>query len=289
MKKKVITLVLALVLAVSVAFAMVACNQNKAKAEMLDIELSSEQYAFIVKKSDSALLNSVNQFMTEKKTEVQAIIDKYLNATAEQLETFNIGDVATAATGAANELVVATNIDFAPFEYYNGNKIAGIDMEIAKMLAQYLGKTLVIEHMEFDAVVDSVQQLEKYDLGMAALTISDERAEVVNFTAPYFDTTQVLLTKVGDTTFKDCEKKEDVEAVLKTLTGVQAKIGGQAGTTGNFYITGNDSLEFDGYTNLQFNGFSSPSQAVQAMLDGNVGFVILDKAVAESVIKSLNA
>lgn len=135
-------------------------------------------------------------------------MDKYLNATEDQLATFGSNSIKTSATAGANELVVATNIDFAPFEYYNGNKIAGIDIEIAQLIANEMGKTLVVEHMDFDAVVTSVQTKDIYDIGMAALTISEDRAEMVNFTKPYFDTTQVVVVKADDTTFDACSDKD---------------------------------------------------------------------------------
>lgn len=290
--KKILAALLTVATVITCAFAFTACDKKGGgateKIKMVDVDLSSEQYAFIVKKEDTELLNTVNGILDAKATEIQAIMDKYLNATEDQLATFGSNSIKTSSTDGANELVVATNIDFAPFEYYNGNKIAGIDIEIAQLIADEMGKTLVVEHMDFDAVVTSVQTKDIYDIGMAALTISADRAEMVNFTKPYFDTTQVVVVKADDTMFDACSDKDAMLQKLASLSGAAAKCGGQAGTTGQQFVKGNEALEFDGFKNLDFNGYDSPALAVQSMLDGNISFIIVDKAVAQTLLKNVN-
>lgn len=290
--KKILAALLTVATVITCAFAFTACGKKGGgateKIKMVDVDLSSEQYAFIVKKEDSELLNTVNGILDAKATEIQAIMDKYLNATEDQLATFGSNSIKTSATDGANELVVATNIDFAPFEYYNGNKIAGIDIEIAQLIADEMGKTLVVEHMDFDAVVTAVQTIDKYDIGMAALTISEDRKQMVNFTKPYFDTTQVVVVKADDTTFDACTDKDAMLQKLASLSGAAAKCGGQAGTTGQQFVKGNEALGFDGFKNLDFNGYDSPALAVQSMLDGNISFIIVDKAVAQTLLKNVN-
>lgn len=290
--KKFLAALLTVATVITCAFAFTACDKKGGgateKIKMVDVDLSSEQYAFIVKKEDTELLNTVNGILDAKATEIQAIMDKYLNATEDQLATFGSNSIKTSSTDGANELVVATNIDFAPFEYYNGNKIAGIDIEIAQLIADEMGKTLVVEHMDFDAVVTAVQTIDKYDIGMAALTISEDRKQMVNFTKPYFDTTQVVVVKADDTTFDACSDKDAMLQKLASLSGAAAKCGGQAGTTGQQFVKGNEALEFDGFKNLDFNGYDSPALAVQSMLDGNISFIIVDKAVAQTLLKNVN-
>lgn len=290
--KKILAALLTVATVITCAFAFTACDKKGGgateKIKMVDVDLSSEQYAFIVKKEDTELLNTVNGILDAKATEIQAIMDKYLNATEDQLATFGSNSIKTSATDGANELVVATNIDFAPFEYYNGNKIAGIDIEIAQLIADEMGKTLVVEHMDFDAVVTAVQTIDKYDIGMAALTISEDRAKMVNFTKPYFDTTQVVVVKAEDTTFDACSDKDAMLQKLASLSGAAAKCGGQAGTTGQQFVKGNEALEFAGFKNLDFSGYDSPALAVQSMLDGNISFIIVDKAVAQTLLKNVN-
>ena len=290
--KKILAALLTVATVITCAFAFTACDKKGGgateKIKMVDVDLSSEQYAFIVKKEDTELLKKVNEILDAKATEIQAIMDKYLNATEDQLATFGSNSIKTSSTDGANELVVATNIDFAPFEYYNGNKIAGIDIEIAQLIADEMGKTLVVEHMDFDAVVTAVQTIDKYDIGMAALTISEDRKQMVNFTKPYFDTTQVVVVKADDTTFDACSDKDAMLQKLASLSGAAAKCGGQAGTTGQQFVKGNEALEFAGFKNLDFSGYDSPALAVQSMLDGNISFIIVDKAVAQTLLKNVN-
>lgn len=290
--KKFLAALLTVATVITCAFAFTACDKKGGgateKIKMVDVDLSSEQYAFIVKKEDTELLNTVNGILDAKATEIQAIMDKYLNATEDQLATFGSNSIKTSSTDGANELVVATNIDFAPFEYYNGNKIAGIDIEIAQLIADEMGKTLVVEHMDFDAVVTAVQNIDKYDIGIAALTISEDRKQMVNFTKPYFDTTQVVVVKADDTTFDACTDKDAMLQKLASLSGAAAKCGGQAGTTGQQFVKGNEALEFAGFANLDFSGYDSPALAVQSMLDGNISFIIVDKAVAQTLLKNVN-
>ena len=285
--KKVIGIILAIVMIVSCIAVFAACNKTEAKVKLVNIDLSSEEYAFAVKKGDTALLNSVNAFFEAKKDEIAAIFDKY-TAEGADLSSFGKSNIQTTPTGSDNELVVATNLDFAPFEYENGNKIAGIDMEIAELLAAYLNKTLVIVHMEFEAVVTSVQTLDTYDIGIAGLTITDDRKEQVDFSNPYFGATQSIVVKSDDTTFDDCATAEDVENKLKALTGDAAKCGGQIGTTSQFYVNGNDDMGFDGFSNLAFNAYSSAALAIQDMLNGKVAFVVVDKTTAGALVNSFN-
>lgn len=288
--KKALIVVLAVVMAVGCVFAFTACggkDENKEVVEVVNVDLSSEEYAFAIKKDDTALLNSVNEFFAAKKAEIDAIFAKYM-ADDVDLTAFGDANIKTTPTGSENELVVATNLEFAPFEYTNGTKIAGIDMEIAQLLANYLGKELVVVHMDFDAVVTSVQTLDTYDIGIAGLTITPERQEQVNFSNAYFGATQVLVVKKGDETFKDCTTAEAVEAKLKTLTGEAAKCGGQIGTTSQFYIKGSEDFGFDGFENLTFSPYTSAALAMQDMLNGKISFVVVDKATANALVNSFN-
>lgn len=286
--KKIIGIILAIITVFGCVFAFAACNDKaEAKVKLVNVDLSSEEYAFAVKKGDTALLTSVNEFFAAKKNEIAAIFDKY-TAEGADLSSFGKANIQTTPTGAADELVVATNLDFAPFEYENGNKIAGIDMEIAELLATYLNKKLVIVHMEFEAVVTSVQTLDTYDIGIAGLTITDARKEQVAFSDPYFGATQSIVVKADDTTFDECTTAEAVEDKLKALTGNAAKCGGQIGTTSQFYVNGNDDMGFDGFANLTFSAYSSAALAIQDMLNDKISFVVVDKTTASALVNSFN-
>ena len=95
------------------------------------------------------------------------------------------------------QLVVATNAEFAPWEYKEGNKFYGIDMEIAQLLANELDMELVIDDMEFDAVVGAVGK-QNVDIAMSGITITTERMDVINFSTPYYTEAIVVVCKESD-------------------------------------------------------------------------------------------
>ena len=112
------------------------------------------------------------------------------------------------------------------FEAY---KYVGIDMELAKMLADSLGKELVIKPIDFDSIFQTLNT-DGADIGMAGITKNEERAKLVSFSDSYYNAAQKLIVKSNDTKFKDVKSKEDVETVLKSLSK-DVKIGVQTGTT----------------------------------------------------------
>ena len=285
--KKLLVILIAAIAATIGCFSLTGCKKSKPEAQLkvVPVELSSEEYAFAVKKGNTALKNSVNEFFDAKEDEISAIFDKY---TAEGVDLTNFGtsNIKTKPSGSDDELVVATNLDFAPFEYTNGNKVAGIDMEIAQLLATYLNKTLVVVNMEFDAVITSVSTLDTYDIGIAGLTITTERAKSVDFTDPYFGAAQMIVVAKNDKTFDGLTTKEEVEQKLASLTGKAAKCGGQKGTTSQFYVNGSADFGFDGFDNLDFSGYTGASLAAQDMLNGNIAFVVVDKQTASALVSN---
>jgi polar amino acid transport system substrate-binding protein len=111
------------------------------------------------------------------------------------------------------QLVVATNANFAPFEYKDGDKFAGIDMEIAAYIAEQLNMELVIMDMEFDSVVASVGN-NGIDVAMAGLTVNETRKQFVNFSTTYYNAAQMLIVPASNTSFDACATADDVLAVL---------------------------------------------------------------------------
>lgn len=275
--------IMSVLLAVAViAVSFAACSGGATTAKVIEINLSDEEYAFGVDKNQPELMEEANALIAEIKEDgtLDEICNHYfgdgtpVGVTSAQLDT------------SKDQLVVATNAEFEPFEYKNGDTFYGIDMEIAKLLADRLGKELVIQDMNFDAVLLSVQQ-QKSDIGMAGLTVSEERAQQVNFTESYYEASQRLVVRSDDTTFDNCKTKEDVEAILNGLDS-SVKIGGQNGTTGQSYVQGSEDLGFPGLK-AQFQGYSNGSLAVQDLLNGNVDYVIIDAAPAEAITSSINS
>ena len=289
MKKltKIIALVLALV-CICTAFA--ACGGNKddkdkektPAVKVINYDLTNEQYAFGVDKDQPELLTQVNDFIKSMNED----------GSFEEICNHYFGDGEPVAVESAtldankDQLVVATNAAFEPFEYTKGENYYGVDMEIAKALADKLGKELVIQNMDFDAVCLSVGQ-HKCDIAMAGLTIKPDREEYVSFSDSYYKASQKLIVTSDNTEFDDCKTADDVNKILQAK-GSDMKIGFQTGTTGQFYCEGDADW---GFTKLAMTstGYKNGSLAVQDLLNGNLNYVIIDAAPAASITAALNA
>ena len=196
------------------------------------------------------------------------------------------GKTANGDDKSKNQLVVATNASFEPFEYMDGDTYYGVDMEIAKLLADELGKELVIDNMDFNAVCLSVGQ-QKCDIAMAGLTVNEKREEHVTFTESYYEASQKLVVPSDDTVFANCA---DAEAVMTALNGLakDVTIGVQEGTTGQFFVEGDEEWGFDGLT-ATCKTYKNGSLAIQDMINGNIDYVIIDAAPAAAITESINS
>lgn len=274
----------ALLLAVLMVVAMASCGKSASKeVKVIDIKLTDEEYAFGVKKGDPELLEKVNAYVKQIKEDgtLGKICDKYFGDG--KPEGIDAGKV----DSSKDQLVVATNAAFEPFEYKQGDKFYGIDMEVAAGLAKYLNKELVIVDMSFDAVCLSVSQ-GKADIAMAGLTIKPEREEFVTFSDSYYAASQKVVTLTSDTTFDSCKTADDVVAVIKGMEN-GTKAGCQNGTTGQLYLQGDEEMEFEGFANITTSGYDSGSLAIQNVINGNLKFVVIDEAPANAIVKALNA
>lgn len=160
-------------------------------------------------------------------------------------------------------LVMATNAEFPPYEYHEGDAVVGIDAEIAKLIADKLGMELKIEDVAFDSIIPGVQA-GKYDMGMAGMTVNEERLQSVNFSDSYATGVQVVIVKEGGSI-----------ASLDDIAG--KKIGVQTSTTGDIYASGDFGDE-------NVVKFDSGAAAVEALKSGKVDCVIIDNEPAKSYV-----
>ena len=163
----------------------------------------------------------------------------------------------------AQTLTMATNAEFPPYEFHDGDSIVGIDAEIAQAIADKLGMELKIEDVSFDSIIPGVQA-GKYDMGMAGMTVTDERLESVNFSTSYAKGVQSVIVKEGS----------DIKSI-DDLAG--KKIGVQTSTTGDIYATGD-------YGEDAITRYDNGAVAVQALISGKVDCVIIDNQPAKSYV-----
>jgi ABC-type amino acid transport substrate-binding protein len=154
------------------------------------------------------------------------------------------------------ELIVATNAEFPPFEYFEGDNIVGIDMDIAQAIADELGVELKIDHMNFDAVLAAVPS-GKADLGIAALSTSPERLKVMDFSDTYFTCSVVALVGIDNDTIKG---QDDL---------VGKRIGVQTGTIADTIAT-----DIEGAEVVRMN---KDADSVQDLINGKLDAVLIDE------------
>ena len=162
------------------------------------------------------------------------------------------------AASTSAKLTMATEATFPPYEYYDGDTIVGIDVEVAQAIADKLGMELEVTDIAFDSIIPGVQT-GKYDMGMAGMTVTDERKEQVNFSDSYATGVQV------DDLFAD---------------GASTVVGTQAGTTGFIYAT--SDIEDAGLGTVK--SFGKTTDAVEALKNGQVDCVILDNEPAKALV-----
>ncbi|MBQ7037241.1 MAG: transporter substrate-binding domain-containing protein [Clostridia bacterium] len=160
-------------------------------------------------------------------------------------------------------LKMGTNAAFPPYEYKEGEKFVGIDIEIAEAIAKELGTTLEVVDMEFDSIIASVQKGE-VQVGIAGMTVTEDREKEVNFTHSYATGVQVVIVKADSSI-----------ASLEDLEG--KKIGTQLGTTGDMYSK-------DDYGEENVTSYGKGADAIIALKGGDVDAVIIDNEPAKAFV-----
>ncbi len=285
MKKTKLIALAALTLAGSLAFASCGENAGEDKVKIINVNLTEEEYAFVMDKENVALKEDFDAFLADLKEDgtFDDIMDKYFKGEGTKkgypVETGNV-------TNTDDKFVVATNCPFEPFEYIGDDgKIYGLDIEIAGLYAEAKDLDLVIKNIGFDDIFSQVDA-GYADIGMAGITASEDRVLLYGFTTTYYNASQKLIVDADNTDFDECETVEDVEAVLATLSG--KKIGYQTGTTGGMYIVGDEDWGYDGFANIEGKGYQSAQDAVTDLINGNIYAVVVDNAPANAIVKAVN-
>lgn len=168
-------------------------------------------------------------------------------------------------SGEGGKLIMATNAEFPPYEYREGENIVGIDVEIATAIAESMGKELSIEDINFDAIIPAVTS-GKADMGVAGMTVTEDRLKNVDFSDTYCKASQVIIVRKDDETVKTPDD-------LNNKT-----IGVQLGTTGDIYAG-----DIEGATVERYNkGF----EAILSLKQNKVDAVVIDDQVAKSLTEA---
>ena len=175
--------------------------------------------------------------------------------------------VASLAETEKPKLIMGTNAAFPPYEYYEGGKIVGIDAEVAALIADKLGYELIIDDMDFNAIITAVAT-GKADIGMAGMTVTDERLQNVNFSDSYATGVQVIIVK-EDSAIKSVD---DLYA-----EGASYKIGVQEATTGDIYCC-------DDFGEENVLKYKNGADAVAALVSGKVDCVVIDNEPAKAFV-----
>ena len=256
--KKFITLLLAVLMVASLA----ACGSKEpapaadgsAAAEpstqvqlkILDSEYVTEDYAIAVAKENTDLLDSINTALT-------ALID---NGTVAQVVDYYVSG--------EGELPA----------FYENETIVGIDAVIAGLIADQLGMKLDIQDMDFDAIIPAVVS-GKIDMGMAGMTVTDERLQSVSFSESYATGVQVVIVPEGSPI-------ENVDQLFSLIDeGEDVQIGTQNATTGFIYAS-------DDFGEDHVQAFNKGADAVQALVTGKLTCVIIDNEPAKAFVAANN-
>ncbi len=177
---------------------------------------------------------------------------------------------ATSDTAAADinytvdgKLTMGTNAEFEPYEFHEGGEIVGIDAEVAALIAEKLGVELEIKDMEFDSIIGAVQT-GSVDIGMAGMSVTEDRLKTVDFTDTYTTAAQVIIVK-EDSTVASIDDLKD-----KT-------VGVQESTTGDMSVS--EDLGED-----HVKRYNKGSDAVSALKSGAVDAVVIDGEPAKAFV-----
>ena len=164
-----------------------------------------------------------------------------------------------------SKIIMVTEAGFPPFEYYENGEIVGVDIEIAKAIAQELGKELVIKDVAFDSIINEVKS-GKADIGAAGISFSEERSKQVDFSKNYF--TSNLITIIKNT---------DNESNYNNLS--DKKIAVQLGSTADMYVSKK-------YKNENIVRHKKYLTTIEDLKNNKVDCIVMDELPARLILKN---
>ena len=164
-----------------------------------------------------------------------------------------------------NELIMVTEAGFAPYEYYDGGEIVGVDVDIAREIAKYLGKTLVVKDIAFDSIINEVKT-GKADFGAAGISYSDDRAKNVDFSINYSVSKQVVIVSNNSN--------------INNVNNISnKKIAVQLGSIADTFVTEN-------FKNASIVRQKKYLAAIEDLKAGKVDCVVMDELPAKEIVST---
>lgn len=166
---------------------------NTTGLKILEEPFAEEDYAICISKDNAELTAKINEALAQLKEDgtLDNIIKNYIGDDTKGQSPYESPADVDRSNGT---LVMATNAYFEPYEYYQGDKVVGIDADMAQAVCDVLGYELKIEDMEFDSIINAIQS-GKADLGVAGITVTEDRQQSVDFTDSYASSKQVIIIK----------------------------------------------------------------------------------------------
>lgn len=289
MAKFVVSFMLVAVI-IGASFALVACNgDDKNYVAVAAIDLLQEDFGIAVKKGNTSLMNAVNFVIDEWLANGK--MNQYMDYYSALANEEKGGESAVAPDGlqtswdfgSATEVVTMyTESGFAPYEFYKGENIVGLDVAIMSQVAVNLGKKLEVKDVVFDVVATNVANSTGDAVGAAGITINDERKQVIDFSNVYASSTLVIVSENGQ------------YSSVKDLAG--KTVGVQEGTSGDLIIS---AAKGAGYTYENEDGqdvtvtavgatvkqYKQYALALQDLKNGRIDAILMDKIPAELMLK----
>ena len=271
-------------------FALVACNgDDKNYVAVAAIDLLQEDFGIAVKKGNTSLMNRVNAVIDDWLANGK--MNQYMDYYSALANEEKGGESAVAPDGlqtswdfgSATEVVTMyTESGFAPYEFYKGENIVGLDVAIMSQVAVNLGKKLEVKDVVFDVVATNVANSTGDAVGAAGITINDERKQVIDFSNVYASSTLVIVSENGQ------------YSSVKDLAG--KTVGVQEGTSGDLIIS---AAKGAGYTYENEDGqdvtvtavgatvkqYKQYALALQDLKNGRIDAILMDKIPAELMLK----
>lgn len=195
------------------------------------------------------------------------------------------------ASCGTEKIIVQTNAFFAPFEYYEGKEIKGVDVDIMALVGEKLGKEIEFVNTEFSAIIDNVSEGKVCDAGAAGITITEARKEKVDFSTPYYTSVQYVIYAADDASVatKTVDGVSYIvwEALAGKTIGTQTDTTGWIYTDGEINATADNSYGYDGVlygTNTTLKQFDNAQLAADGIASNIVDVVIIDQLPAEYIV-----